>query len=299
MRLIPTTAADRFQLTADGVSTAWSEATQGVMVASPSIRPGTSVPADELAAICDVRSREAGGSSMRSPAWPTEMAGCHRSVNLRPEAIVITSFFEMLLADRVGWAGRSFPTARGGVRAAGAELLHMPTPPSQFAALTCFSLSRWPSPRRVARSSGAANSSRRPGRDRARRWSSRRCVLRLHRRGSHRHDRLRVLRPRPHRGKRGPHSRKDFGVAGADFVRPPIRSANLNWLKVSPASPVHPLRASPHRTLRDARSFLASPSGDPSVPTPKPFQRNHHLEPEVKRTESGHHPDPEATQHRN
>ena len=54
VRLIPTTAADRFQLTADGVSTAWSEATRGVMVASPSNPtehryPRTSWPRSDVA----------------------------------------------------------------------------------------------------------------------------------------------------------------------------------------------------------------------------------------------------------
>ena len=46
--LIPTTAAERFQLTADKVSAAWGPDTRGVMLASPSNPTGTSIAPDEL-----------------------------------------------------------------------------------------------------------------------------------------------------------------------------------------------------------------------------------------------------------
>jgi aspartate/methionine/tyrosine aminotransferase len=46
--LIPTTAAERFQLTADKVAAAWGPETRGVMLASPSNPTGTSIAPDEL-----------------------------------------------------------------------------------------------------------------------------------------------------------------------------------------------------------------------------------------------------------
>jgi aspartate/methionine/tyrosine aminotransferase len=46
--LIPATAEDRFQLTADKVRSAWTSRTRGVLLASPSNPTGTSIPPDEL-----------------------------------------------------------------------------------------------------------------------------------------------------------------------------------------------------------------------------------------------------------
>ena len=46
--LVPTTAADRFQLSADKVQAAWGARTRGVLLASPSNPTGTSIHPDEL-----------------------------------------------------------------------------------------------------------------------------------------------------------------------------------------------------------------------------------------------------------
>ena len=46
--LIPTTAAERFQLTTEKVDAAWSAQTRGVLLASPSNPTGTSIAPDEL-----------------------------------------------------------------------------------------------------------------------------------------------------------------------------------------------------------------------------------------------------------
>jgi len=46
--LIPTTAAERFQLSADKVAEAWNDKTRGVLLASPSNPTGTSIAPDEL-----------------------------------------------------------------------------------------------------------------------------------------------------------------------------------------------------------------------------------------------------------
>ena len=52
--LIPASAAERFQLSADKVQAAWGERTRGVMLASPSNPTGTSIAADELRRIHEV-----------------------------------------------------------------------------------------------------------------------------------------------------------------------------------------------------------------------------------------------------
>nr|WP_145551402.1 pyridoxal phosphate-dependent aminotransferase [Variovorax boronicumulans] len=49
--LLPTTAAERFQLSADKVVAAWNAQTRGVLLASPSNPTGTSIAPDELARI--------------------------------------------------------------------------------------------------------------------------------------------------------------------------------------------------------------------------------------------------------
>jgi aspartate/methionine/tyrosine aminotransferase len=52
--LLPTTAAERFQLTADKVQAAWGARTRGVLLASPSNPTGTSIHPDELRRIHQV-----------------------------------------------------------------------------------------------------------------------------------------------------------------------------------------------------------------------------------------------------
>ncbi len=53
-KLLPTTAAERFQLTADKVEEAWSAHTRGVLLASPSNPTGTSIHPDALRRIHQV-----------------------------------------------------------------------------------------------------------------------------------------------------------------------------------------------------------------------------------------------------
>ncbi len=52
--LLPTTAADRFQLNAEAVAQAWGPQTRGVLLASPSNPTGTSIAPAEMARILDV-----------------------------------------------------------------------------------------------------------------------------------------------------------------------------------------------------------------------------------------------------
>ena len=53
VKLVTTDAASRFQLDAASVRANWTERTQGLMIATPSNPTGTSVPPEELRAICD------------------------------------------------------------------------------------------------------------------------------------------------------------------------------------------------------------------------------------------------------
>ncbi|AXE39513.1 aminotransferase class I/II-fold pyridoxal phosphate-dependent enzyme [Acidipropionibacterium virtanenii] len=57
---VPTSAATRYQLDAASVERAWSDRTTAVMVATPSNPTGTSIPFDQLSAICELaRARDA------------------------------------------------------------------------------------------------------------------------------------------------------------------------------------------------------------------------------------------------
>ncbi|QNK73324.1 pyridoxal phosphate-dependent aminotransferase [Variovorax sp. PAMC28562] len=58
--LVPTTAAERFQLTADKVESHWTDKTRGVLLASPSNPTGTSIAPDELRRIHEVVTRRGG-----------------------------------------------------------------------------------------------------------------------------------------------------------------------------------------------------------------------------------------------
>ena len=53
VKLVATDAASRFQLSFESVRANWTDATQGLMVATPSNPTGTSVAPDELRAICE------------------------------------------------------------------------------------------------------------------------------------------------------------------------------------------------------------------------------------------------------
>ena len=64
-RLLPTTAAQRFQLDATAVAQAWTPATRGVLLASPSNPTGTSIHPDELRRI-DAVVRGHGGPGGRT-----------------------------------------------------------------------------------------------------------------------------------------------------------------------------------------------------------------------------------------
>ncbi|MDA0179390.1 aminotransferase class I/II-fold pyridoxal phosphate-dependent enzyme [Solirubrobacter phytolaccae] len=108
---VPSTAATRYQLAVSTVEQAWSEHTASVMVASPSNPTGTSVPFDELTAICALaRDRDVWrivDEIYLDLSDPAPDGSPPRSVlTVDPDAIVINSFSKYfgMTGWRLGWA---------------------------------------------------------------------------------------------------------------------------------------------------------------------------------------------------
>lgn len=108
--LVPTDASMRYQLDAAAVSAHWTNRTRGLMIATPSNPTGTSVPPDELRAICDwARGRGAWrivDEIYLNLADPDEQGHAPTSVlSFDPNAIVINSFSKYfgMTGWRLGW----------------------------------------------------------------------------------------------------------------------------------------------------------------------------------------------------
>ncbi|MFD7134544.1 pyridoxal phosphate-dependent aminotransferase [Streptomyces sp. NPDC059894] len=142
--LVPTTAETRYQLDAAAVRAHWTDATRGLMVATPSNPTGTSVPAGELAALCDLaRERDAwrlvdeiyldlGDHDDRGR--PPRTALTHD-----PDAVVVNSFSKYfgMTGWRLGWCVVPEPLVPAIERLAQNYFLCASTP-AQHAALACF-----------------------------------------------------------------------------------------------------------------------------------------------------------------
>ena len=107
----PSTVGSRYQLDLASVRAAWSEHTNALMVATPSNPTGTSIPFDELEAIC-VLARERGAWRIVDEIYlnlsdPGADGTPPRSVlSVDPDAIVINSFSKYfgMTGWRLGWA---------------------------------------------------------------------------------------------------------------------------------------------------------------------------------------------------
>lgn len=107
---VPTTAATRFQLDAARVEQAWTDHTNAVMIATPSNPTGTSVPFDELSAICEL-ARSRGAWRIVDEIYlnlsdPGPDGSAPRSVlSADPDAIVLNSFSKYfgMTGWRLGW----------------------------------------------------------------------------------------------------------------------------------------------------------------------------------------------------
>jgi len=144
VRLVPTGAATRFQLDLSAVQAHWTNRTRGLMVATPSNPTGTSIPPDELAALCAwARSRCAwrivdeiylGLSDADAEGRPA------RSVlSFDPDAVVVNSFSKYfgMTGWRLGWC--IVPEAMVPVMERLAQNFYIcPSAPAQHAALACF-----------------------------------------------------------------------------------------------------------------------------------------------------------------
>ncbi|MBN3754362.1 pyridoxal phosphate-dependent aminotransferase [Paraburkholderia sp. Tr-20389] len=110
VKLVPTSAETRFQLNADLVREHWSRDVRGLMIATPSNPTGTSIPIDELAAICaHARSNNAWrivDEIYLGLTFPTSAGSpAQTALSVDPDAIVINSFSKYfgMTGWRLGW----------------------------------------------------------------------------------------------------------------------------------------------------------------------------------------------------
>ena len=139
--LIPSTPAERFQLSADKVQQAWGAHTRGVMLASPSNPTGTSIAPDELRRIHDVvRSHD--GITMIDEIYlglSYEEEFGHTALAIDDNIISINSFSKYfnMTGWRLGWM--VVPDAMVPVVERLAQNLFIcASTVSQHAALACF-----------------------------------------------------------------------------------------------------------------------------------------------------------------
>ncbi|MCM2297580.1 pyridoxal phosphate-dependent aminotransferase [Rhodoferax sp.] len=139
--LIPTTAGERFQLSADKVQTAWADKTRGVLLASPSNPTGTSMAPEELRRIHEVVSQR-GGITLIDEIYlglsHDETYG-HTALALDDQLISINSFSKYfnMTGWRLGWM--VVPEALVPVIERLAQNLFIcPSTIAQYAALACF-----------------------------------------------------------------------------------------------------------------------------------------------------------------
>jgi aspartate/methionine/tyrosine aminotransferase len=139
--LIPTTAQERFQLSAAKVQQAWGDKTRGVLLASPSNPTGTSIHPDELRRIHEfVRSR--GGITLLDEIYlglSYDDTFGHTGLAIDDDVISINSFSKYfnMTGWRLGWM--VVPDALVPVIERLAQNLFIcPSTVAQHAALACF-----------------------------------------------------------------------------------------------------------------------------------------------------------------
>ncbi len=139
--LIPTTAQERFQLSADKVRAAWTERTRGVLLASPSNPTGTSIAPEELRRIHSVV-QEHGGITLIDEIYlglSYEEQFGHTALAIDDDIISINSFSKYfnMTGWRLGWM--VVPEALVPVVERLAQNLFIcPSTIAQHAVLACF-----------------------------------------------------------------------------------------------------------------------------------------------------------------
>ena len=139
--LVPTTAADRFQLNATQVANAWGPRTRGVLLASPSNPTGTSIHPDELGRIHSVVQRHGGVTLVDEIYLPLSFDAQfgHTALALADDIISINSFSKYfnMTGWRLGWM--VVPEALTATIERLAQNLYIcPSAIAQHAALACF-----------------------------------------------------------------------------------------------------------------------------------------------------------------
>jgi len=139
--LLPTQATDRYQLTADQVESAWTDATRGVLLASPSNPTGTSIAQDALRAIhAVVQARD--GITLIDEIYlglSYDEAFGHTALGIDDQIISINSFSKYfnMTGWRLGWLvvpENLVPV----VERLAQNLFICPSTIAQHAALACF-----------------------------------------------------------------------------------------------------------------------------------------------------------------
>ena len=139
--LVPTTAAERYQLSADKVRAAWTDKTRGVLLASPSNPTGTSIAPDELRRIHQVVQAR-GGVTIVDEIYlglSYDDAFGHTALDIDDNIISINSFSKYfnMTGWRLGWM--VVPEALVPVLERLAQNLFIcASTVSQHAALACF-----------------------------------------------------------------------------------------------------------------------------------------------------------------
>ena len=139
--LIPSSAAERFQLSADKVQAAWGERTRGVMLASPSNPTGTSIAPDELRRIHEVV-RAKGGLTIVDEIYlglSYDEAFGKSALELGEDIISINSFSKYfnMTGWRLGWM--VVPESLvAPIEMLAQHLFICASTVSQYAALACF-----------------------------------------------------------------------------------------------------------------------------------------------------------------
>ncbi|MEQ6472599.1 pyridoxal phosphate-dependent aminotransferase [Comamonas sp. wu1-DMT] len=139
--LIPSSAAERFQLSAAKVEAAWGKRTRGVMLASPSNPTGTSIAPDELRRIHDVV-RAKGGLTIVDEIYlglSYDEAFGQSALKLGDDIISINSFSKYfnMTGWRLGWM--VVPESLvAPIEMLAQHLFICASTVSQYAALACF-----------------------------------------------------------------------------------------------------------------------------------------------------------------
>jgi aspartate/methionine/tyrosine aminotransferase len=139
--LLPTTAQERFQLSADKVQAAWNPASRGVLLASPSNPTGTSIAPDELRRIHQVVSNK-GGITLIDEIYlglSHDPQFGQTALVLDDNIISINSFSKYfnMTGWRLGWMVVPLPLVPVIERLA-QNLFICPSTVAQHAALACF-----------------------------------------------------------------------------------------------------------------------------------------------------------------